>query len=272
MNIAITCGFPKSLHTIAILIMAKRKGYNIKLCLNVSIWNRKRIKYQLTHLGWQQAIKKLKKRTLINIRDIHPEIKYIKNYLIENNINFSTVKSACSSIKCDYKTVLNLNSKRAINLLRDYRIDLVIYSGGGIIRKQFLEIPKIGVLNAHGGPLPHFRGMNVGEWSMYHGIKPMVTTHFIDCGIDTGPIIERHKISITNSDKIEDIRGKGVVGNVKSILEALEIIKSRNFKTTLQHKNGGRQFFRMTPELLSITELRLQHWKLKEYDEKKFSF
>lgn len=272
MNIAITCGFPKSLHTIAILIMAKKKGYNIKLCLNVSIWNHKRIKYQLSHLGWKNAIHKLKRRTLINIKNIHPEIKYIKNYLIENNTNFSTVKSACSSIKCDYRTVLNINSKRAINLLRDYKIDLVIYSGGGIIRKQFLEIPKIGVLNAHGGPLPHFRGMNVGEWSIYHGIKPMVTTHFIDCGIDTGPIIERCKIPITNSDKIEDIRGKGTVGNVKSVIKALDIIDSGNFHLIPQHKEDGHQFFRMTPELLSITEFRLQHWKLKEYDEKKFSF
>ncbi len=58
-------------------------------------------------------------------------------------------------------------------------------------------MPKIGVLNAHGGILPEYRGMNVMEWSLLQGDQIGVTVHFIDSKIDTGQICFVNKVPVS---------------------------------------------------------------------------
>lgn len=60
-----------------------------------------------------------------------------------------------------------------------------------IIREPLLSHPSLGTINLHPAPLPDYRGCGgyniailegLGEWA--------VTAHYIDAGIDTGPVIE----------------------------------------------------------------------------------
>lgn len=65
----------------------------------------------------------------------------------------------------------------------------MIHSGAGILRAPLLALPRLGVLNAHMGVLPRYRGMNVAEWAAWENGPLGATLHWIDPGIDTGRII-----------------------------------------------------------------------------------
>ena len=93
--------------------------------------------------------------------------------------------------------------------------DVIINCGGGIFRSPFIEIPKIGIINAHMGLLPNYRGMNVLEWSILNNDPIGVTLHYIDEGIDPGDIIKFKEIKATKTDTIKTLREKSNIINVE---------------------------------------------------------
>ena len=52
------------------------------------------------------------------------------------------------------------NSEYTLDILKEISPDLLILGQTGIIRKKLIEIPKIGILNAHPGILPYYRGID----------------------------------------------------------------------------------------------------------------
>ena len=57
--------------------------------------------------------------------------------------------------------------------------------------------------------MPAFPGVNAQQQAICKGVKITgCTTHFIDEGIDTGPIVMQSAVSILNSDTVETISAK----------------------------------------------------------------
>lgn len=267
MRISVTCGYPTSQHAISLITQLKKFGHEIPLCLEVSILNKNRILREIRFLGIKGLLNKAHDRILKKSDSkISKEVYYIRKYNQSLGIKYNTVGDVCHSFRIKHLVVSSLNDRKSLEALRTCSPDLVIYAGGGILKQAFLKIPKIGVLNAHGGPLPHFRGMNASEWSILFGFKPVVTIHFIDKGIDTGPILKRIPINIDKSDSISDVRGKATVVGVKGLIETVTNIESGNYTLENQDKNSGRQFFRMSNYLLDLVEERLRTGNLIDYD------
>lgn len=272
MRIVITCGYPTSLHAIAMITIAARQGHTVTGCLATSLYSWKRIRRELRQNGPEYLCAKIRNRLLTKTRNPDPELESIKEYLASNRVGFRSVQEACASIGAVYMTVPDLNHPKAIAFLKQTQPDLAIYAGGGILRRQFLAIPKTGTLNAHCGPLPHFRGMNAVEWAAFYGINPMITIHFIDAGIDTGPILERIPIKVDPGDTLKKLRGKATLLGVQSILKTLPLLESGNIHPVPQDPEAGRQFFRMAPELAAIVDMRLKTELLHEYSPDSFDF
>ncbi len=74
-------------------------------------------------------------------------------------------------------------------LIRDTGIDVAIQGGVGILKEEALAAPRIGILNVHPGRLPDYRGNSCPEWALLNGDPVCGTAHFVDEGIDTGPVI-----------------------------------------------------------------------------------
>ena len=70
--------------------------------------------------------------------------------------------------------------------IKGRHFDVGLHGMGVIYRRPTLEAFRIGVLNAHIGYLPPFRGRSVVEWSLLLGAPLGVTVFFMDEGIDTG--------------------------------------------------------------------------------------
>ena len=245
MKIVITTGFNKSLHSIALIHkISQIEHIDVVACLQVKTYQLGRFKKYLKQYGLDTVIAKFKSYLLNQDNTyLSDEIKPIKEYLKELNINFKTINSYCKSKKIQNIKVNSLNSEESINFIKKNNIDLVLYSGGGILKNEFINSPNSGILNAHSGYLPFFRGMNTIEWSLLYGFFPYTTIHFINSGIDTGSILYREKIKF--NDNLYIYRGNAVVHNIKLLYKVVSNFSYYKKSSISQLKNEGRQFFVM---------------------------
>ena len=110
------------------------------------------------------------------------------------------------------------NAPDSIARLREWSPDLIIFAGGNILRKQLLEVPRLGVLNVHLGLLPEIRGMSSPEWSLLNQIPVGITIHYVDAGIDTGPILQRCEFpDAARCESLSDLRNRLIAFGVEKI-------------------------------------------------------
>ena len=65
----------------------------------------------------------------------------------------------------------------------------VVVAYGRLLRRDVLEVPRLGTMNAHFSLLPKYRGAAPVQWSLVRGEKKTgVTLFWLDEGMDTGPI------------------------------------------------------------------------------------
>lgn len=97
------------------------------------------------------------------------------------------------------------NSPAMLRKLHDATPELILMMGGGILSADVIRSARAGVLNAHPGALPQFRGTDVIRHSIAAGHPAAVTLHYIDEGIDTGRIIGRWLVPVLPGDDYEQI-------------------------------------------------------------------
>ena len=155
----------------------------------------------------------------------------------------------------------DLNDPGIVDYVRHRQTDLLINAGGGIFREALIRAPSIGVLNAHMGVLPAFRGMNVLEWSLFHGRPAGVTLHLIDRGVDTGDILRCREILVEAGDTIASLRARALAVSVDLMALGVEGLANAQLPRIVQSKEDGRQYFAMHPRLKQIVEDRLHSLK-----------
>jgi methionyl-tRNA formyltransferase len=151
----------------------------------------------------------------------------------------------------------DLNSVRAVEKAKEWRAELIVYTGGGLIRKPMMEAAPLGVLNSHIALLPEIRGMSAPEWSLLEGVRPGVTIHFMDSGIDTGPIVLRRELSEI-PESIGDLRNQLVALGIDMLVETVLGLAAGTIAMQPQ-ANSDRfpQYFVMHEKLVEIAEARL---------------
>lgn len=95
-----------------------------------------------------------------------------------------------------------------VEALRAIGPDVIIaWSYSMILPASVLAIPAHGAVNVHGGPLPEYRGGHVAQWAIINGEREFgVTLHYMDEGIDTGPIIDARRFPLDDIDDARSLR------------------------------------------------------------------
>ncbi|MBU9710703.1 phosphoribosylglycinamide formyltransferase [Evansella tamaricis] len=94
--------------------------------------------------------------------------------------------------------------------LEENQIELIILAGymrlvGGTLLSAF----EGRILNIHPSLLPAFPGLDAVGQAMDAGVKVTgVTVHYVDAGMDTGPIIAQEPLKIYSGDKKEVVQKK----------------------------------------------------------------
>jgi phosphoribosylglycinamide formyltransferase-1 len=110
-----------------------------------------------------------------------------------------------------FKTKLDGEAEqRAIEIIKQHGGNFIALAG-------FMRIVKPGLLNAFAGRiinihpslLPAFPGLDAGRQALESGAEETgCTVHFVDGGIDTGPIICQRKVQVLPSDTIETLMNR----------------------------------------------------------------
>src|SRR5205085_666226 len=75
-----------------------------------------------------------------------------------------------------------------------------------LVSGEFLPRFKSGVINVHPALLPAFPGLHAIEQSLDYGVKVFgVTVHFVDEGVDSGPIILQRALEIPDASDAEEV-------------------------------------------------------------------
>lgn len=72
--------------------------------------------------------------------------------------------------------------------LHRYATDVVILAAMPIVPATVLSLARLGVINAHNGALPTYRGMDAVAWALLNNEPIVCTLHRADPGVDTGDV------------------------------------------------------------------------------------
>ena len=117
--------------------------------------------------------------------------KLLEPWLKAGEQRFRNLKEVARFYRFPVAVCRDQNAAASVSRLRVWAPDLIVFTGGNILRKAVLSVARLGVLNLHLGLLPEIRGMSSPEWSLLSNVPVGVTIHSMDEGIDTGPILRR---------------------------------------------------------------------------------
>lgn len=252
MRLLLTAGYDRAPHVSLLASALVADGHEIAGILVVTPYSAKRAMALLRQRGTSglfQAARKLKRGAK---RDSDPLGRLAEEW----GLTSGSLRDFSYKKRISYKTVASLNAAPALEFVRGAGADGVIYGGGGIVGAGFLQSAGGGVLNAHSGPLPEIRGMNALEWSLLLGLKPAVTIHFIDRGIDTGPTVAVRQIEIAPGDDVETLRAKCVAEGVRGLRENVGALAGPMPERT-PGAAAHRQCFVMAPALRALLDARV---------------
>lgn len=102
-----------------------------------------------------------------------------------------------------FRTKLDEEAERAyIAALEQARVDLVVLAGFmRILKGDFLRAFARRVVNIHPALLPSFPGLEAWRQALDYGVKITgCTVHYVDQGVDTGPIIAQQTVPVRDGD------------------------------------------------------------------------
>jgi phosphoribosylglycinamide formyltransferase-1 len=97
--------------------------------------------------------------------------------------------------------------KALIGLLADRQVDLVCLAGFmRVLTATFVKHFEGRLLNIHPSLLPAFPGLHAQRQALAHGARVAgATVHFVEEGVDTGPIVLQAAVPVTDDDTEESL-------------------------------------------------------------------
>jgi len=147
------------------------------------------------------------------------------------------------------------------NLIKSLKPDIgVSMNWVSIIKGDTLGLFPKGILNAHFGDLPRFKGNAVANWAIILNERYVpLTIHYMTPGeLDSGDILMQHRIRISRDTTIGDINSRAletVPAMFRSVLSRIE----RGIAKSTPQSRRGKKGFRCYPRLPGDSRI---DWKL----------
>jgi len=157
--------------------------------------------------------------------------------------------------------VKSVNDKFFLEELRKLNPDVIINQSQNILKKEFLEIAKIGVINRHNALLPKNRGRLTPFWVLHKREKETgVSIHFVTESIDAGKIIVQEKFPVSKRETFSSLVKKNYEVAPKAMLKALELLERGDYQTI---ENDDRQAtYNTIPTFKDALSFRLSRMRI----------
>lgn len=106
----------------------------------------------------------------------------------------------------DYST-REKHEKVLAQILIEHQVELIVLAGYmRLLTSSFVQMYKSKIINIHPALLPSFPGAHGIEDAFKYGVKITgVSVHFVDDGVDTGPVISQVPVEIKETDTLESL-------------------------------------------------------------------
>jgi len=128
--------------------------------------------------------------------------------------------------------------KKVISILTKYGVTqkngLVCLAGFmRIISPEFVKKYKNRIINIHPALLPAFPGLDSQKQALEYGAKYSgCTVHFVDAGMDTGPVIIQAIVKVKENDTVESLSKKILKEEHRIYPEAVNLFARKKIKVT----------------------------------------
>jgi phosphoribosylglycinamide formyltransferase 1 len=125
-----------------------------------------------------------------------------------------------------------LYDRQLIEALRGQGVDLVCLAGYmRILSGYFIREFPMGILNIHPSLLPAFPGLDAQHQALEHGAKIAgCTVHFVDEGVDSGPIIAQAAVPVVDEDTAESLSARILREEHRLYAEAIALVLSGAYR------------------------------------------
>jgi phosphoribosylglycinamide formyltransferase-1 len=146
----------------------------------------------------------------------------------------------------DHKTRATFD-QAVLAALRAHQVDLIVLAGFmRVLGDDFLAAFPQRVVNIHPALLPAFPGVHAQRQSFDYGVKIAgCTVHFVDGGVDTGPVIAQAAVPVGDEDDEQALRARILVEEhrllpavVRAIAEKRVVVEGRRVRV-LAAKSAG---------------------------------
>lgn len=112
-----------------------------------------------------------------------------------------------------------------VNLLRQHKTDLIVTAGFmKVLSPYFVNAFKFKIINIHPALLPSFPGAHGQQDALEYGVKISgCTAHFIDEGVDTGPIIMQATVPVLENDTVNTLSARILKEEHRILPEAVKL-------------------------------------------------
>jgi phosphoribosylglycinamide formyltransferase 1 len=173
---------------------------------------------------------------LAKINNVRPSI------VISNNPDAAGLKIASEKFGVATRTLLDYGSKgwaydqKLVPVLEEYGVNKkegVICLAGftRVLSPEFVSTYKMRIMNIHPALLPSFHGLHAQKQALEYGVKVSgCTVHFVDEGVDTGPIILQRTVPVLASDTEELLAERILKVEHELYPEALALFSKGNIR------------------------------------------
>lgn len=180
-------------------------------------------------------------------------LPYHPNKYINSLLKIKLLVKLASMLKGNFYSYKTLNydhkDEQIGKELKKGNFDIGFHKLNFIIRENIFGSFRLGLLNDHWGYLPLLRGKSTIAYSLLMDVPVISTIHFINQGIDSGPIVGYQYAECNNAGSAEDVRKILKKKMPERVVAAIKYAGSNAFAAKENIKNAGITFYEMHPWL-----------------------
>jgi len=133
-----------------------------------------------------------------------------------------------------------LKSADAVSWVAELKPDLLVLAFvTSFVPQQMIDLAPRGGINFHPSLLPKYRGGSAINWAIINGEQETgVSIHYIDEGVDTGPVLLQEKVAIAPDDTVKHVYFEKLYPmGIRMIAEAVALIRKDQAATVEQDES-----------------------------------
>lgn len=112
---------------------------------------------------------------------------------------------------------------------------IAVVAYGKLLPEYVINYPKYGCINVHGSLLPKYRGAAPMQWCLIDGESETgVTTMYMDKGLDTGDMLLKESIPLTDDDNFGTVHDRLSAIGAKLLVETIDKISEGSIERVPQ--------------------------------------